>query len=82
MTDDITDLVIINRELYNRCLKAAQSAEIEERNRFVREHPFFSSWQPKYKKQMAYSITKVQVDYGNHIVRQGTNVLGLYFIVK
>ena len=31
ITDETTDLLVVNRELYNRCLKAAQSAELEEK---------------------------------------------------
>ena len=50
ITEETTDLIVVNRVLYNRSLRAAQAAEFEERTRFVQDHPLFRNWQPKYKK--------------------------------
>ena len=41
VTDDVTDLVVVYRDLYNRSLRAAHAADVEHRNNFVKEHPFF-----------------------------------------
>ena len=41
IADEMTDLLIVNRELYNRCLHAAQAAEFEQRTNFVANQPLF-----------------------------------------
>ena len=41
IADETTDLLIVNRELYNRCLHAAQAAEFEQRTSFVANQPLF-----------------------------------------
>ena len=50
ITEETTDLLVVNRVLYNRSLRAAQAAEFEERTKFVQDNPLFRYWQPKYKK--------------------------------
>ena len=50
IADERTDLLVVNRVLYNRSLRAAQVADYEERTKFVQENPLFRAWQPKYKK--------------------------------
>jgi hypothetical protein len=82
IADEVSDLMVVNRVLYNRCLKAAQLAEVEAKMKFVKEHPYFSSWQPKLKKQVAFSLTKLKVQYDNYVVKQGSLVNGLYFLLK
>ncbi|XP_074659858.1 uncharacterized protein LOC141912511 isoform X2 [Tubulanus polymorphus] len=82
IADETTDLVVVDRELYNRSLKAAQLAEFEERNTFVSECPYFSNWQQRFKKQMAMSLVKVKIPYDGCIVKQGDPVVGLYFVLR
>ena len=80
--EETTDLIVVNRELYNRSLKAAQLAEFEEKLNFVADNPFFSNWQQKFKRQMSMSIVKVKVPYDGYIVRQGDPVYGLKFVLR
>ena len=32
ITDEMTDLLVVERDLYDRCLKSAQSAELEQKS--------------------------------------------------
>ena len=82
IADETTDLLVVNRDLYNRSLRAAQLAEFEEKSTFVAENPLFSNWQAKYKRQMAMSVVKTKIPYDNYIVKQGEPVTGLFFVVK
>ncbi|XP_064635011.1 uncharacterized protein LOC135492444 isoform X2 [Lineus longissimus] len=82
IADEVTDLLVVNRDLYNRSLRAAQIAEFEEKNKFVTENPLFANWQAKFKRQMAMSIVKQKVPYDGYIVKQGDPVIGLYFVIR
>ncbi|KAI0226630.1 hypothetical protein LSAT2_022919 [Lamellibrachia satsuma] len=82
IADETSDLLIVNRELYNRCLHAAQAAEFEQRTSFVANQPLFQHWAHKYKKQMAMSIRKVFVNFEESIIHQGDHVDALYFLLK
>ena len=82
IADENTDLLVFNRELYNRSLRAAQAAEFEERNNFVKQHPIFGAWAPKHKKQLAMSLEKVKLPFEGHICRQGEPAVRLYFLLR
>ncbi len=82
IADEPTDMLVVNRVLYNRCLRAAHAAEIEDKMSFVREHPFFQNWQQKHKKQMVYSMKKEVKVFDSTIVKQGEPVSTMYFLRK
>ena len=82
ITDDPTDLLVVDRALYNRSLHAAQAAEFEERTRFVTESPLFRGWPRKYKRQMAMSIVRETINFDESIVKQGDPASHIYFIVR
>ncbi|XP_069128853.1 uncharacterized protein [Argopecten irradians] len=82
IADETTDLVVVNRELYDRSLHYFQAKEFEERKAFVEGNPMFSNWQPKYKKQMAMSLRKEKLTFEAPILRQGTQVDGLCFLLR
>jgi hypothetical protein len=82
IADDVSDLLVVNRDLYNRSLRAAQIAEFEEKNKFVTENPLFANWQAKFKRQMAMSIVKQKIPYDGCIVKQGDPVVGLFFVLR
>ncbi|XP_033752366.1 uncharacterized protein LOC117336097 isoform X2 [Pecten maximus] len=82
IADETTDLVVVNRDLYDRSLHYFQAKEFEERKAFVEGNPMFSNWQPKYKKQMAMSLRKEKLTFEAPILRQGTHVDGLCFLLS
>lgn len=82
ISNETTDLLVVNRVLYNRSLRASHAAEIEEKASFVREHPFFQNWAQKHKKQMVYSLKKELVHYDSTIIKQGEPASILFFLMK
>nr|XP_054750515.1 uncharacterized protein LOC129256296 [Lytechinus pictus] len=77
-----TNLIVINRELYNRCLKAAQQHEFNLKKNFVNTFPLFRNWTPRQRSVMTMSLTRYQYQYGNTMARQGSPVKGLHFILQ
>ena len=47
IADERTDLVVINRDLYNRSIRAVQEADLRARTDFVSNCPLFNSWLPR-----------------------------------
>ncbi|XP_077982264.1 uncharacterized protein LOC144437232 [Glandiceps talaboti] len=80
--DTECDLIVINRDLYSRSLKAAQEAEFRAKHDFINNFPLFKKWNPKFRNLIAMSLRKVQVRYNHPIVRQGEKLRGIVFIAK
>ena len=80
--DDTTDLAVINRQLFDRCLHAAQAQDFDERMNFVRRHDLFAKWAPKHRKQMAMSLRKEAISFSEAIIKQGNQTTELYFLLK
>ncbi|KAL4225729.1 hypothetical protein ACF0H5_016418 [Mactra antiquata] len=81
IADEVTDLIIVNRELYDRSLKAFQEKEFNEKKRFVEEYYLFQGWTNKYKKQLAMSLRKEKVCFDDIIIKQGYPIDGLCFLL-
>eukprot|EP00057_Strongylocentrotus_purpuratus_P024395 XP_011678869.1 PREDICTED: uncharacterized protein LOC100892767 [Strongylocentrotus purpuratus] len=71
VAEEESDMIVVDRNLYTRSLKAAQKRDLEERIAFVESHPLFGKWKPKYKNYMAMGIARKIYRYGNHIAQQG-----------
>ncbi|VDI17429.1 Hypothetical predicted protein [Mytilus galloprovincialis] len=82
ITDETTDLIVIGRDLYNRCIKSFHAKEFAERKQFVESNPLFDKWHPKYKKQLAMSLKKEKFHFESVIIKQGTRFDGLRFIIS
>lgn len=82
ITDETTDLIVIGRDLYNRCIKSFHAKEFAERKQFVESNPLFDKWHPKYKKQLAMSLKKEKFHFESVIIKQGTRFDGLRFIIR
>lgn len=82
IADEPTDLLSVDRDLYNRSLRAFQTHEFEQRKDFVSNFPMFHSWAPRYKKMMAMSLKKHVLQFEDTIVKQGASVDGIHFIIK
>lgn len=65
-----------------RSLRAFQAHEFEQRKEFVKCFGMFQNWAPRYRKMMAYSLKKQTLRFEDTIVKQGTPVDGIYFIIK
>ncbi|CAG5121411.1 unnamed protein product, partial [Candidula unifasciata] len=82
IADETTDLLCVDRDLYNRSLRAFQAQEFEQRKEFVRHFRMFQNWAPRYKKMMTFSLKKQTLKFEDTIVKQGSPVDGIYFIIK
>ncbi|XP_022104938.1 uncharacterized protein LOC110986920 isoform X2 [Acanthaster planci] len=82
IADQPTGLIVVDRDLYNRSLKAVQQQEFAGKKKFVNTFPLFSHWTPRQRNVMAMSLTRVRYQFGNSIVRQGDKVRGLIFITS
>ena len=82
IADEAVDLIVIDRNLYNRCIKLFHAKEFADRKRFVETNPLFDRWHPKYKKQMAMSLRKEKLNFESVIVKQGAMFDGLRFILR
>lgn len=63
-------------------MRAFQAHEFEQRKEFVRQFRMFHNWAPRYKKMMAFSLKKQSLRFEDTIVKQGSPVDGIYFIIK
>ncbi|XP_060602621.1 uncharacterized protein LOC132755719 isoform X2 [Ruditapes philippinarum] len=82
IADEATDLIIVNRELYNRSLKAFQEKEFNEKKTFVEEYFLFRGWHTRYKKQIAMSLRKEKICFDGIITKQGCPVDGICFLLS
>ncbi|KAK3108309.1 hypothetical protein FSP39_005294 [Pinctada imbricata] len=54
-----TDLMVIDRELFNGTIKDFQRKELQNKKLFIRTHPFFVKWSPHHQDQLA-SVIKIR----------------------
>ncbi|KAK7478473.1 hypothetical protein BaRGS_00030319, partial [Batillaria attramentaria] len=82
VADDKTDLVIVDKALYTRSVKDSMAKEFEEKRQFIVNNSLFSSWAPKYRKQLTMALYKEVYSYESTLVRQGDEVECVYFIIR
>ncbi|XP_013410684.1 uncharacterized protein LOC106173901 [Lingula anatina] len=82
IADTKTDLLVVSRELFNRCLRAAQEQEFNAKMAFANTCEYFCNWRPKYKKQVAMSLIRRKAAFDEKIVKQGSSVEGIFFVIK
>ncbi|XP_052224591.1 uncharacterized protein LOC127840150 [Dreissena polymorpha] len=82
IAEEETDLLVVDRALYNRAVRDVLAAEFEEKQFFIKHNDMFSSWIPKYRKQLAMAMYKETFPYESVLVRQGDTVQNIYFIVS
>ncbi|XP_046579283.1 LOW QUALITY PROTEIN: uncharacterized protein LOC124286888 [Haliotis rubra] len=82
IADETTDLLMVNRDLYNRSLHAYQAQEFEKKYGFVDDYPLFSGWNPRYKRMVAMSLVKRSLKFEDTVIKQDTSVDGLHFIIS
>ncbi|CAH1782720.1 unnamed protein product [Owenia fusiformis] len=80
--DEHTDVIVIDRNLYNRSVKYVLEKEFEEKTNFIKSNPFFQNWAPKYKKQLAMAFETIKFPYESAIIKQGNHVDAIYFILR
>ncbi|XP_041366460.1 uncharacterized protein LOC121381280 [Gigantopelta aegis] len=82
VTDRDCDFLVIDRDLFNRCLKSSEERAYNAKKRFVNKHPFFCQMPPKFKRLLELSLRKETHAYDETLIQQGERVSGLHFIIK
>ncbi|XP_063424056.1 uncharacterized protein LOC134707877 isoform X2 [Mytilus trossulus] len=82
ISEEKTDLLMVDRALYNRAVKDVLAREFEEKAAFIKDSPLFSTWAPRYKKQLAMALYKESFPYESALVRQGDHLTNIYFIIS
>lgn len=80
VAEERTELMVISQQLYNRCLSGWQAAEWQAKINFVNQHPLFSRWPAKYRRQLAMCVTKETRQFDDYITQQ-RDVLQSVFII-
>lgn len=82
VTDEDTDLMVVDRALYNRSVRDVLEREFHEKTEFVENNPLFKQWLPKMKKSMTIALQKETMHYGSPVVRQGQPVKNIFFMLR
>ena len=82
IADEITDLMVINKSLYAKCLQAPTLRKLEEKQQFINKSPFFSNWAPKMKKLLSLCLERDLVPYDSYLSKQGEPAEKIYFIIR
>lgn len=53
------DLIVVDRELYNRSVKEVLHKEFEDKRNFIANNPLFNNWPPKYEKLYSFFFFRV-----------------------
>ncbi|XP_025079823.1 uncharacterized protein LOC112555609 [Pomacea canaliculata] len=80
VADNHIDLLTIDRDLFNRCLRGVVAEDMQAKSSFVDRNPAFRAWPPRQRKQLVISLTTEKVSYGARVIRQGQAATHAYFI--
>lgn len=82
IAEEDTDLLVVDRALYNRAVRDVLAEEFEEKQTFIKTNDLFTTWIPKYKKQLTMAMYKETYSYDSVLVKQGDSVQNIYFIIR
>lgn len=82
ISDEVTDLLVVDRSLYNRSVRDVLAREFERKKTFIENHPLFSNWAPKYRTQLAMAMYQETLPYEGMLVKQGEPLSNIYFILE
>ncbi|BFZ20290.1 hypothetical protein BsWGS_23329 [Bradybaena similaris] len=82
IADEHTDLLVVDRALYNRSVKEVLAKEFFDKTTFIKNNPLFSVWPAKYRKQLAMALYSETFGYESELVRQGEKTADMYFILS
>ncbi|XP_062594753.1 uncharacterized protein LOC134256151 [Saccostrea cucullata] len=82
IAEEETDLLVVDRALYNRAVKEVLAKEYEDKVSFINNNPLFAAWPPRYKKQLTMAMFKEEFTYNTTLVKQGDPVDIIYFLIR
>lgn len=82
IADEVTDLMVVNKALYARCLQAPTLRKLAEKRNFINNSPFFGNWSPKMKKLLSLCLERDIIPYDSYLGKQGEQADRMYFIIR
>lgn len=82
IVDEPSDYIVVDRELYERSVKSVLKKEFEDKTNFIANCPYFKSWMPKYRKQLAMAMQKDTMPYDAVLTRQGEPLENIFYILS
>ncbi|XP_064599688.1 uncharacterized protein LOC135466215 [Liolophura sinensis] len=80
IADQMTDLLVIGKDLFNRTLRVNEEREYHIRKDFINNSPLFGRWPPQLKRLVEMSLRKETYRFNTVVTKQGDLVRGLFFI--
>ncbi|OWF40518.1 uncharacterized protein LOC110463646 [Mizuhopecten yessoensis] len=80
VVDTNSELLVIDRALYNRSVRDVLEKEFREKTEFVESNPLFEQWTSRQRKAMAISLKSDTFQYGCRLTKQRQEVDNVYFI--
>ncbi|XP_070200517.1 uncharacterized protein [Littorina saxatilis] len=81
-TNIYSDVLVVSKDLYNETILGSQVREYEAKEKFINDSPLFHKWNPKLRKMAAMSIEKIKLKFEDVIIKQGSPINGLHFLVS
>lgn len=81
IADELTDLIIINEELYKKSFQV-YNLEWKQKSSFALACPLFLSWPTALKALLIENLKLHKIHFGNRVVEQGHPCNSVYFIAK
>ena len=81
IADELTDLIIINEELYKKSFHV-YNLEWKEKSSFALACPLFLSWPTALKALLIENLKLHKIHFGNRVVEQGDPCNSVFFIAK
>lgn len=81
LTEEPSDLIVFDRDLYNRSVKSVLKKEFDDKTNFIANSRYFRYWQNKHRKQLAMALTKVTMPYEAILTKQGQKVDAIFFLL-
>ncbi|XP_068717841.1 uncharacterized protein [Montipora capricornis] len=81
IADEVTELIIVNRGLYEQSFQA-YGLEWKEKSSFALAYPLFLSWPQALKGLLIENLKMHKINFGNRIVEQGHPCNSVFFIAK
>ena len=82
IADEVTDLILVNKTLYSRCLQVPTLRRLQEKQGFINNSQFFGSWTIKMKKLLSLCLERDFVPYDSYLTKQGELADRIFFIKK
>lgn len=81
VADELTELIIINEELYKKSFHV-HSLEWKKKSNFALAFPLFNSWPTALKALLIENLKMHKIQFGNRVVDQGCACNSVFFIEK